>query len=62
MTYEEAKDKLADCHQEHILRFYDELDAAGQKALLAQIADIDFTVCENAQRLGEPEERGTFAP
>ena len=62
MTYEEAKRKLTDCHQEHVLRFYDELDEAGQKALLEQIADIDFTVCENASRLGEPDPRGTFAP
>lgn len=62
MTLEEAKQKLAAAHQEHILAFYDELDAPAQAALLEQIAQTDFTVCENAQHLGEAGARGVFSP
>ena len=62
MTLEEAKQKLADAHQEHVLRYYDELSASAKEALLAQIAETDFSVCENARHLGEPDKRGVFAP
>ena len=62
MTLEEAKQKLADAHQEHVLRYYDELSASAKEALLAQIAQTDFSVCENARHLGEPDKRGVFAP
>lgn len=41
MTVEQAHEKLKPYGQEHLLRFYDELDPAAQAALLDQIADLD---------------------
>ena len=44
MTLEEAKKKLAEYGQEHVLRFYDELGDEEKKSLLAQIENTDFSV------------------
>ncbi|MFB0958771.1 UDPGP type 1 family protein [Proteiniclasticum sp. QWL-01] len=41
MTREMAWDKLTAYGQEHLLRFYDDLDSEQQQALLEQIADLD---------------------
>lgn len=62
MTLEQAKKKLADCGQEHVLKFYDELDKEEQESLLVQIENTDFEVCKNASRLGHGEGRGKFEP
>lgn len=62
MTLEEAKKKLQQCGQEHVLRFYEELSPEEQEALLQQIEETDFSVCENAKKLGNAGERGVFAP
>ena len=42
MNYTEAKTKLAESGQEHLLQFWAKLGAKERKALLAQIASIDF--------------------
>lgn len=42
MTYEAAKQTLEDHGQGHVLRYWDELDAAGRAELLKQIEGIDF--------------------
>ena len=42
MNYGEAKKTLAANGQDHILRFWSSLGTAARKALLAQIATIDF--------------------
>ncbi len=42
MDYKEAGALLREHHQEHILRFWDELDMKGRERLLKQIARIDF--------------------
>ena len=62
MTIEAASEKLKKAGQEHVLKFYDDLDAAGKKALIDQIGETDFTICENADRLGEVDVRGVFSP
>lgn len=62
VTLEDAKKKLAECGQEHVLRYYDELSASDKEALLAQIAQTDFSICENAKHLGVADARGAFAP
>src|SRR5690606_42057529 len=42
MTYESALDVLTRHGQTHLLRFWNELDAAARETLLAEIAAIDF--------------------
>ncbi len=61
MNKSEAMQKLAQYGQEHILKYYDELDSAGQEQLLRQIEETDFSVL---RFLGEKEgkPRGTFTP
>ncbi|MGB2802077.1 MAG: UDPGP type 1 family protein [Phycisphaerae bacterium] len=34
--------KVADAGQEHVLRFWDDLDATGRRRLLAELAEVDF--------------------
>ncbi len=41
MTYDEALVHLTEHGQEHLLRFYEDLDEAGQSSLLGQIRDLD---------------------
>ena len=62
MTYEEAKQKLAACGQEHALRYYDELDEAGKASLLAQIDSIDFSVIEHSLQEEKEAKRGVITP
>lgn len=50
MNYNEALEKLEKYGQEHVLKYYDELDDSQKKELLAQIEATDFSVvalCEN---------------
>lgn len=42
MSTEKAREVLGKFGQEHLLQFFDELDAAGKKQLLEQISSIDF--------------------
>lgn len=44
MNYNEALEKLQKYGQEHVLRYYDELDDGQKKELLAQIEATDFSV------------------
>ena len=44
LTKEEAAKKLSDFGQEHVLRYYEELDDAGKADLLTQIEETDFSV------------------
>lgn len=44
MTLQDARQKLARFSQEHVLKYYDELDSKAQEELLQQIADTDFSV------------------
>lgn len=62
MTIEQAKEKLQKYGQEHVLKFYDELNEQERAELLAQIDATDFSVCENAKSLGSTGERGKFSP
>lgn len=62
MTFEEAKKKLADFGQEHVLKYYDELSEDEKKALLEQIDQTDFAVLENCKHRGEAGKRGKFEP
>ena len=46
MEYKEAYQKLERYGQLPLLKYYEELGQAEQKALLAQIAQTDFSVLE----------------
>ena len=62
MTIVEAKEKLESCGQEHVLKYYDQLDEESKKALLDQIDETDFGVLDNLKELSEPAGRGEFSP
>lgn len=42
LNFEQARQVLRQHGQEHVLRFWEALDAAGRRALLGQVAEIDF--------------------
>ena len=50
MNYNEALAKLKACGQEHVLHHYDTLSDQEKEALLAQVAQTDFSVTENIGR------------
>ena len=57
--YAEAYAKLASFGQQHLLKYYDELDEAQRAALLNQIEQIDFSVVSTNK---QPEKRGRITP
>ena len=62
MTLAEAKQKLAQYGQEHVLKYYEELDAAGREALLAQIAETDMSVLASCKHREELVKKGEITP
>jgi UDP-N-acetylglucosamine/UDP-N-acetylgalactosamine diphosphorylase len=62
MILEEAKKKLEEYGQSHVLKYYDELSDGEKADLLQQIEDTDFAVLANCKNLGKSEGRGKFAP
>lgn len=63
LTYEAAKEILAGCGQEHLLKYYDELNDSERADLLSQISLIDFSVLDNLKEENNfTASRGKFAP
>lgn len=62
ITYAQAKEKLAKYGQEHVLNYYEELDAAGRENLLEQIAETDFSVVESCKHMEELTKKGEISP
>jgi UDP-N-acetylglucosamine/UDP-N-acetylgalactosamine diphosphorylase len=62
MNLEDAKKKLEQFGQQHVLKYYDELTAQEQQELLAQIDATDFSVLKKCSELGKAGGRGTFSP
>ncbi len=62
MTFEEAKKKLEQFGQQHVLKYYDELSDSEKADLITQIDETDFSVLENCKNLGKGDKRGEFAP
>lgn len=62
MNFEQAKSKLAGYGQEHVLKYYDELDEASKSELLTQIEETDFSVTGMIGKAGNPDERGVITP
>ena len=64
MTLEQAKEKLIKYGQEHVLKYYDELSAVEQEALLTQIEETDMsilTACRNIEALTQKGEMSPLA-
>ncbi len=62
MTLEQAKEKLAEFGQEHVLKYYDELSEEERKALLEQIAATDMSILESVDHREELTKKGVITP
>lgn len=62
MTLEDAKKKLAEYGQEHLLFYYDELDEAAKKALIEQIASTDMEVVRQVANKESLNKKGAVSP
>lgn len=64
-TYQEALTKVQQFGQEHLLRYYDEISEAEQKALVDSILNIDFAQMRKLYEMakkGEVSEEGVLTP
>ncbi len=62
MDYESTKKLLESVNQEHLLRYYDELDAQGKEKLLTQINNVDFSVLKLVENHTVTTEKGKLEP
>lgn len=62
MTYEAAKQKCETYGQEHVLKYYEELSAAEQEALLTQIEETDMSILEKCKNMEELAKKGEISP
>lgn len=62
MELEKVRALLKEYGQEHLLKYYDELDEASKKALLTQISEIDFSVLKLIEERNTIQKRGVIEP
>lgn len=62
MTLEQAREKLVQYGQEHVLKYYDELTAAEQLALLTQIEETDMSILAASQNIEALTKKGFIEP
>lgn len=62
MTLEQAKRKLSAVGQEHLLRYWDELDEEQRSYLLEQIEELDMDLLKLVQSESEKVPRGKIEP
>lgn len=62
MNRQEAEQKLQHFGQDHILKYYDELSAQEQEALLKQIEETDFSVLNGIKNGKKEQQRGVITP
>ena len=62
MTFEVAKQKCEKYGQEHVLKYYEELSAAEQEALLTQIEETDMSILEKCKNMEELAKMGVISP
>ncbi len=62
MTLENVKEKLAKYGQEHVLKYYEELSAQEQQALLDQIEATDMSILAACKHKEELTKKGTITP
>ena len=62
MNYNEAMLKLKEYNQEHVLKYYDELDVNEQLELLAQNEATDFSVVDMCTKEDKEVKKGVISP
>lgn len=62
ITYAQACEKVKQYGQEHVLKYYDELDEAGRAELLGQIAATDFAVLDSLKQKDKGVQKGKITP
>lgn len=62
VTLEQAREKLARYGQEHVLRFYGELDETQKDMLLKQVEETDMSVIEACRHREELRVKGVISP
>lgn len=62
MTVEQAKEKLAQYGQEHVLKYYEELSGEQRETLLAQIEAVDMSILESCKHREELAKKGVITP
>ena len=62
MDYQNAVQKCEKYHQEHLLKFYDELNEAEKEQLLTQIEKTDFSVLDSLKHLEDVKKKGVITP
>lgn len=62
MTLEQAREKLTQYGQEHVLKYYDELSEAQQQELLGQIDATDMSILSACKNKEELVKKGKISP
>ncbi len=62
MNYNEAKAKLEQCGQQHLLQYYEELNETKKEELLAQIESTGFEVLQSLNNRETMDNKGMIAP
>ena len=62
MTLEQAKEKLAVYGQEHVLKYYEELDPQEKQALLDQIDATDMSILDACKNKEDLVQKGVITP
>jgi len=62
MTLEQAKEKLKTYGQEHVLKYYEELDPQEKRALLDQIEATDMSILDACRHKEDLVQRGVITP
>ena len=62
MTLEQAKEKLTQYGQEHVLKYYEELSEKEQQELLAQIEATDMSILAACRHKEELAQKGKITP
>ncbi len=62
MDCRNAVQKCEKYHQEHLLKFYDELNEAEKEQLLTQIEKTDFSVLDSLSHLEDIKKKGVITP
>lgn len=62
ISFEQAKEKLQKYGQEHVLKYYSELNDGQKAELLKQIEETDFSVVESCKHIEELSKKGKITP
>ena len=62
MTLEQAKEKLAKYGQEHVLKYYGELNEEEKQGILDQIETTDMSILEACKHKEDLAKKGVITP